>query len=80
MICKDEICCLEITVAARIVGVLGMVSTRNIKHFLETKEHAIIYACYLFTLNISKTKTSKMEFKMCVLVAKGVWFLLTPQR
>jgi hypothetical protein len=42
MICKKEICCLEITVAARIVGVLGLVSTCNIKHILETKEHAII--------------------------------------
>jgi hypothetical protein len=35
--CKKEICCLEITIAARIVGVVGLVSTFNIKYILETK-------------------------------------------
>jgi hypothetical protein len=39
--CKKEICCLEITIAARIVGMLGLVSTFNVKYILETKEHVI---------------------------------------
>jgi hypothetical protein len=54
--CKKEICCLEITIAARFVGVVGLVSTLNIKYILETKKYVIIEACCLFTDYISTIK------------------------
>jgi hypothetical protein len=44
MICKKEICCLDITIFARIIGVLGLVSTFNVKCIHETKEYAILQA------------------------------------
>jgi hypothetical protein len=61
--CKKEICCLEITIAARIVGMVGLVSTFNIKYILETKGHVIIWAYCLFADYISTIKALEWDYK-----------------
>lgn len=61
--CREEICFLEITIGARIVGVVGLVSTFNIKYILETKECVIIKSCCLFMYYISTIKALELDLR-----------------
>jgi hypothetical protein len=71
VMCKKEICCLEITIAARIVGILGMVSTFNVRYILETKSHVVIRACCLFGDYISIVKTLEWDYKCAFWLRKA---------